>query len=159
MSCDYSSISFAQFQPMQWGLASNQNARCDPYYVQPEESREKVGQMVQIVVTFDADGSISMYRNGQAYGLKYNSPPLDWASTTNQDTRLIFGVKSSVFVGENRRGDSFEESNLGPNPAWSQTHSAYFHGIVHRAAVIKGALLSEDVLGLYRVREDCISYL
>ncbi|CAD7974698.1 unnamed protein product [Amoebophrya sp. A25] len=144
---DYSTIAFAQYQPLQWNVASNSESRSDANFVTSE--KEGVGQMVHIVTTFDREGNIALFRNGEAYGNLYTrAPAVTWAQGFD-DTRLVFGVRTTSFA-QNRGHISgeFEESNLGTS-ADMDPRSAFFHGTIHRASIIKGALLTEEVRGLY----------
>lgn len=149
---EYSSISFAEFQPRQWGISSNRNDRSDSTYILEDiDKREEVKRKTQIVVTFDRFGVITLYRDGEKYGRHYSSSPLTWGETYD-DARIVFGVRATSFVGEKGYGN-FEESNLGPELGnMGQQHSSFFHGTIHRAVLIKGALLEEEVRGLYEVK-------
>ncbi len=156
----YSTIAYAQYQPLQWNIASDGDTRSDPnLLIQDEHKENEVGEVVQIVVTFDRLGNVALYRNGERYGSTYTSlPPIKWASSFS-DTRLVFGLRSSALyeqgrLGENHPMNNYPESDIGideSNPG--DPRSPYFHGTIHRAAIIKGALLKEEVRGLYKVRE------
>eukprot|EP00392_Amoebophrya_sp_AT5.2_P012550 g12657.t1 len=154
---EYSTVAFAQFQPLQWNVASDGQARSDATFVTSEKQR--VGEMVHVVTTFDRDGTVNMFRNGEAYGNIYNRPPVvTWAQAFD-DTRLVFGVRSTQFAGDRGHvSGEFEESNLGRS-ADLDPRSAFFHGTIHRASIIKGRLLEDEVRGLYNgVELGCHCY-
>ena len=151
----FDTITFSPFQPNQWHMLSNQqdrSANVNGAYVQQE-----VG-MVQIVVTFGIS-NITMYRNGVAYGTSYAAPTIPW--DTNE-VRLVFGVRSSAFVGAS---SATETALMGSSLVGKQvsTLSPYFSGSIKSVALFSQELLEEEVWGLYesasgKRERSCLCY-
>eukprot|EP00397_Hematodinium_sp_SG-2012_P000265 GEMP01000265.1.p1 GENE.GEMP01000265.1~~GEMP01000265.1.p1 ORF type:complete len:2395 (+),score=414.98 GEMP01000265.1:1046-7186(+) len=137
----FSTIVYGQQQPRTWTAGSEGDVRT----ASPPSTAtlQDVGEEVQIVATFREDRNgmamISLYRNGEQYGMEYISGD----SVSWDNARLIFGVRSSLFA---TRTDDLKDVGMH-----SDTHSAFFEGTIHSATLIKGYLAAEEVHGLFLV--------
>jgi hypothetical protein len=62
----------------------------------PEET-EAAGAVVHVAVTYAADGTITLYRNGQPYGNPYQAPALEKFAPTR--SQLVFGLRHAPSGG------------------------------------------------------------
>ncbi len=93
----FDSIVFAEREPNRWMAGSNGFVRTQSFQAPEETEADK--QVVHIVIVYDADGTITGYRNGQLYGQPYKSNgPVTFEPEKSQ---IAFGMRHSP-VGGNR---------------------------------------------------------
>ena len=162
----FNTIVYAQRQPRQWSAGSEEDKRTKD--LEEVTVLEEVGTPVHIVATYKAYWyrgdpqaqppkepgwlqEVALYRNGEPYGKSYRKGyPMRWK---RGQARIVFGVRSSFHAPAN-------EFDKGPLPDSStvdgthgETHNPFFEGRISFAQVLKGALLEEEVKGLYEARE------
>ena len=93
----FDAIVFGEREPKKWMAGSNNFTRSKSFQV---DSEEKIAdqQTVYLAMVYQADGTITAYRNGQLYGTPYNSGQLQ---RFDAGARLIFGMRHSP-AGGNR---------------------------------------------------------
>ena len=138
----FDTITFAPFQPGQWEMLSNQQNRSGD--VNGPVGLDEASQLQHIVVTFSAD-TVTIYRNGVRFGTPYTTIPIAWDMV--EDVRLVFGVRSSAFVGASD-GDILALMGTGPGDQVS-TLNPFFSGELKSIALFSQELLPEEVVGLY----------
>ena len=91
----FDSIVFAEREPNRWMAGSNGFTRTQSFQAPDETEADK--QIVQIAIVYDADGTITCYRNGQLYGQPYKSNgPVTFEAEKSQ---LVFGLRHSPVGG------------------------------------------------------------
>lgn len=85
----FDSIVFAERQPRKWVAGSNNFARTRDLNAQPETA--KPGELVHMAITYAADGTVTVYRNGESYGQPYKTaaPP----TYRTGDARVLLGMR------------------------------------------------------------------
>ena len=93
----FDSIVFAEREPNRWMAGSNGYARTQSFQAPEETEADK--QVVHLAIVYDADGTITGYRNGQLYGQSYKtSGPIKFEPEKSQ---IVFGLRHSP-VGGNK---------------------------------------------------------
>ena len=93
----FDSIVFAEREPKRWMAGSNGYARTQSFQAPEETEADK--QVVHFAVVYDADGTITGYRNGHSYGQPYKSNgPITFEAAKSQ---IVFGLRHSP-VGGNK---------------------------------------------------------
>ena len=93
----FDSIVFAEREPKRWMAGSNGYARTQSFQAPEETDADQ--QIVHIAIVYDADGTITGYRNGQLYGQPYKSNgPITFVPDKSQ---IVFGLRHSP-VGGNK---------------------------------------------------------
>jgi len=152
---EFNSIVWGQRQPGEWMLGSEKDVFTHDLGGGSFKADE--GMVTHIVVTFkkvrptnpfstDVRTEIAFYRNGLPYGTVYQKEVPDGRLTRPNQTRLVFGVRSTAFANE-----SYDVTPLAGTH--TLTHSPYFWGKVYNVTLIQNALGPEEVLGLYHVTQ------
>lgn len=84
----FDSIVYSERQPRHWMAGSNNFARTQD--VGGTEETEAATQPVHIVITYQRDGTISVYRNGEPYGRPYKTGLQTFAK---QRSEVIMGMR------------------------------------------------------------------
>ena len=93
----FDSIVFAEREPNRWMAGSNGYTRTQSFQAPEETEADK--QIVHLAIVYDADGTITGYRNGQLYGQPYKSSgPVTFEPEKSQ---IVFGLRHSP-VGGNK---------------------------------------------------------
>ena len=92
----FDSIVFAERMPGQWISGSNRFARTRDFGGPPEQS---AGQAVHLCITYDDQGQITCYRDGQPYGQPFQS---DLQTFQASDFQVLFGMRHGKSVSGNR---------------------------------------------------------
>lgn len=87
----FDSIVFAEREPKRWMAGSNGFVRTQSFQAPEETEADK--QVVHFAIVYDADGTITGYRNGQLYGQPYKSNgPTTFEAEKSQ---IVFGLRHS----------------------------------------------------------------
>jgi hypothetical protein len=139
----YDVLSYANFQPGTWAMASEGDYRS----LDAGGAMENSTSTVHLVVTF-AGNEIVMYRNGQKYGTTYTKrDPTYWLANK---TRVVFGVRGRPDDGT--AGDW--NTSCGRPTKHGDTHSPFFSGRILSATLLNSALYDVEVLGLYEAAQS-----
>lgn len=151
---EFSTIVYGQREPGEWMIGSEADIFTNDFgeAAYPED----VGTEVHIAMTFETvldlpDGvhrytKVALYRNGAVYGTPYLvQAPIDRLTAANQ-TRLVFGVRSSAHTSRWNGTDPREGSVL------ADAHSPFFEGQIRKLSIIRNALTSEEVYGLFETK-------
>ena len=93
----FDSIVFAERESKRWMAGSNGYARTQSFQAPEETEADK--QFVHFAIVYDADGTVTGYRNGQSYGQPYKSNgPITFEPDKSQ---IVFGLRHSP-VGGNK---------------------------------------------------------
>ncbi|MEZ6121629.1 MAG: DUF1553 domain-containing protein [Planctomycetaceae bacterium] len=114
----FDAIVFGEQQPGHWMPGSNNFARTESFRGTPEQ--DAVQRIVHIAIVYSADGKITAYRDGVAYGQSVRKSDLQSYQAT--ETEILFGLRHKP-PGGNR----FLEANI------------------HRAAFYSRALSADEV--------------
>ena len=91
----FDSIVFAEREPKRWMAGSNGFVRTQSF--QALEETESDQQVVHLAIVYDADGTITGYRNGQLYGQPYKSNgPITFEA---EKAQILFGLRHSPVGG------------------------------------------------------------
>ncbi len=86
----FDAIVFGETEPNRW-IAGSDNYRRTRRVDGPEEPADD--EIVHVAIVYDADGTITVYRNGQPYGQSYRaSRPITFAADNSQ---VVFGLRHS----------------------------------------------------------------
>ncbi|QDT25247.1 Planctomycete cytochrome C [Gimesia panareensis] len=85
----FDAIVFAEQQPGHWLAGSDHFNRTKSFQGPPEKTASE--KEVQIAIVYAADGTITAYRNGTAYGSSYRSRGLQ--SFPSGKTQVLFGLR------------------------------------------------------------------
>ncbi|MFY7953051.1 MAG: DUF1553 domain-containing protein, partial [Armatimonadaceae bacterium] len=88
----FDGVVFAERQPGKWMAGSDSFSRTRDLDAAEENSAE--GEMVQITVSYRADGTIACYRNGKPYGAPYK-PSAAPAEFSGSGSQFLFGNRHS----------------------------------------------------------------
>ncbi len=101
----FDAIVYGERNPSQWIAGSDGFRRTQDFAAPPEESAHK--QPIHFALVYGSDGTITGYRNGQAYGKSYQaSPPITFQA--NQ-AEVLFGLRHADAVsGRLLRGKILE---------------------------------------------------
>jgi hypothetical protein len=87
----FDSIVFAEREPHRWMAGSNGFVRTQSFQAPEETEADK--QIVHLAIVYDADGTITGYRNGQLYGQPYKSNgPIVFEA---EKSHIVFGLRHS----------------------------------------------------------------
>ena len=91
----FDSIVFGEQEPQRWMAGSNSFARTRPFGGSAETAQSP--ERIHLAISWAADGTITAYRNGEAYGQSYQTgvPP---AFAADQ-SRLLIGLRHSPAMG------------------------------------------------------------
>ncbi len=93
----FDAIVFGERKPGRWMAGSNGFTRTKPFGGEVEH--EAIDRPVHFAITYDGDGTITGYRDGQPYGHAYQAPP---PPTYRQgESELLFGLRHAP-PGEGR---------------------------------------------------------
>ncbi|WP_182871075.1 DUF1553 domain-containing protein [Rhodopirellula sp. JC639] len=105
---NFDAIVFAERDARQWLAGSNSFRRTEPFDGPKETLADS--QVVHFAITYDADGLITGYRNGQPYGKSYRSAgPLSFAAG---QSIVGFGVRHLPAVGNRLLSGTILEARL-----------------------------------------------
>ncbi|MEM1443418.1 MAG: DUF1553 domain-containing protein, partial [Verrucomicrobiota bacterium] len=102
----FDSIVFAERKPQEWLAGSNNHTRTLDFT--GEQEAEAMAHPVHLVMTFEKDGTIRAYREGEPYGKSTRKAPLqEFASGQSQ---IVFGLRHGTTASGNKplRGKIFE---------------------------------------------------
>ena len=119
---DFDAIVFGERQPRKWVPGSGGFARTRDLEAEPEAAPP--GTLVQMVITYSADGTITTYRNGVPYGSPYTPAP---------HPRTYRAGEARVLVGLRHHGAG----------------NGFLDGAVRQAALYDRALSAEEVAAAY----------
>lgn len=85
----FDSIVFGEKDPRQWLAGSNNFKRTESAEGAAETAPP--GELVHVAITYAADGTITLYRNGAPYGRSYAKPPL--LPFPAADSRVLIGLR------------------------------------------------------------------
>lgn len=126
----FDSIVFAEREPNRWMAGSNGFVRTQSFQAPEETEADK--QVVHLAIVYDADGTITGYRNGQLYGQPYKSSgPITFEAGKSQ---IVFGLRHGP-VGGNKM----------------------LAGAIDRAALYDRALTASEIAASAGVFTDAIS--
>ncbi len=112
----FDAIVYGERQPRHWMAGSNNFQRTQDVGGIVEDSQ---GQEIHVAITYSLDGTITIFRNGQAYGKSYAA---SLAKFTAGKSQILFGLRHGT-----------------PGPG------RMFSGTIHRARVHARCLSSEEV--------------
>jgi uncharacterized protein DUF1553/uncharacterized protein DUF1549/concanavalin A-like lectin/glucanase superfamily protein len=93
----FDAIVFGEREPAHWMAGSNGYTRTQSFQAAPETDADRA--VVQVAIAYDADGTVTGYRNGLAYGQPYKSNgPMTFDAEKSQ---IVFGLRHAP-VGGNR---------------------------------------------------------
>jgi hypothetical protein len=148
---EFNSIVWGQRQPGEWMLGSEKDVFTQD--VGGGAFKQDQGNPAHIVLTWqkvwtDNPGmhrtQLRFYRNGLPYGEPYEKEVPAGRLTYVNNTRMVFGVRSSIFANE-----TFDFNSIAG--VHSLTHSPYFWGKIYNVTLLRNALQPEEVAGLYNV--------
>jgi len=114
----FDAIVFGEREPARWMAGSNSFVRTQSFDAPAETEADK--QTVHVAITYESDGTITGYRNGQPYGKPYRTErPVTFKAGQAQ---VVFGMRHAP-VGGNRM----------------------LAGAIHRAQLYDRALTAEEV--------------
>ena len=94
----FDSIVYAERKPKRWLSGSNNHARTLDFAA-PDET-EATGEPVHLAITYEADGTITCFRNGETWGNSIRkADPLTFAA---EDVQVLFGLRHGKGTGGNR---------------------------------------------------------
>ena len=94
----FDAIVFGEREPRRWMAGSDGFSRTQSF--QGTEETATDGEPVHFAITYHADGTITGYRNGQAYGEAYNSGGL--RSYKAGEAQVLFGLRHGTAAGGGR---------------------------------------------------------
>ncbi len=102
----FDSIVFAERRDKRWLSGSDRHTRTLDFNA-PDET-EAAGQPVHLAITYEADGTIRCFRNGEPWGDSIRKA--DIQNYGAEDTQVLFGLRHGKGTGGNRmlRGRLFE---------------------------------------------------
>ena len=90
----FDSIVFAEREPKRWMAGSNGYVRTQSFQALDETEADQ--QVIHLAIVYDADGTITGYRNGQLYGQPYKSNgPVTFEAEKSQ---IVFGLRHSQWA-------------------------------------------------------------
>ncbi len=126
----FDAIVFGEREPLRWMAGSNGFSRTNSF--QGPEEAEADKQLIHVAIVYDADGTITGYRNGRTYGQPYKSSgPVTFETDAAQ---VVFGLRHG--------------------PAGGNKHLA---AAIDRAALYDRALSAEEVAASAGVFSDSIA--
>jgi hypothetical protein len=126
----FDSIVYGEKDPGQWMAGSNGYARTQSFNAPLEKDADNAN--VTIVLVYDADRTITGYRNGHRYGAPYTAPSL--ATYEAGKSQVLFGLRHSPPGGDR-----------------------FLTGAIDRAALYDRALSPEEVAALAGVASDVVT--
>jgi hypothetical protein len=104
----FDSIVFAEREPFRWMAGSNGFVRTQSFQAPEETAADK--QIVHLAIVYDADGTITGYRNGQLYGQPYKSNgPVVFEAEKSQ---IIFGMRHGPVGGNKMLAGAIDRAAL-----------------------------------------------
>jgi hypothetical protein len=93
----FDSIVFGERQPKRWMAGSNGFVRTNPF--NGSEEAEGLNKPVHVAIVYQADGTITGYRNGKPYGKSYRT---GFQKFVAGQAHLAFGIRHGTGVGNGR---------------------------------------------------------
>lgn len=120
----FDAIVFGEKEPRRWLAGSNNFARTESFLGgQPERPASTSGDnWIHLAITYAADGTITLYRNGSIYGQPHNKPLYNFGPNNWQ---VLLGMRHGTATSGNRM----------------------LRGLVSRAAVYDSALTADQIRG------------
>ncbi len=104
----FDSIVFAEREPNRWMAGSNGFVRTQSFQAPEETEADK--QVVHLAIVYEADGTITGYRNGQLYGQPYKSSgPITFEPDKSQ---IVFGLRHSPVGGNSMLAAAIDRAAL-----------------------------------------------
>ena len=104
----FDSIVFAEREPNRWMAGSDGFVRTQSFQAPEEAEADK--QVVHLAIVYDADGTITGYRNGHLYGQSYKSNgPITFESEKSQ---IVFGLRHGPVGGNKMLAAAIDRSAL-----------------------------------------------
>jgi hypothetical protein len=104
----FDSIVFAEREPQRWMAGSNGYVRTQPFG--GLEELEAADRIVQLAITWSADGTIAAYRDGLPYGVPYKSTgPVTYESGKSQ---IVFGLRHLPAGGDRHLRGRIDSAQL-----------------------------------------------
>jgi hypothetical protein len=125
----FDAIVFGEKEPGKWMAGSNGFSRWQSFNSPPELEADR--SLVQMVVVYGPDRTITAYRNGQRYGAAYTAPSL--ATFEAGKSQVLFGLRYSPPGGDR-----------------------FLAAVIDRAALFNRALPPEEVAALAGVTSDVV---
>src|SRR5262249_40897637 len=104
----FDGIVFGERESARWMAGSNAFLRTESFQA-PAES-EAQGRLVHVAIVYQADGTITGYRNGQPYGKPYKSKGLQKFATA--EAQVLFGLRHSPTGGNKHLRGSIDRAQL-----------------------------------------------
>ena len=93
----FDSIVFGEREPKRWMAGSNGFTRTKSFAGSEETEADQ--QAVQFAIVYQADGTITGYRNGKVYGKSYQT---GFQNHAENNAHLAFGIRHGTTAGANR---------------------------------------------------------
>ena len=93
----FDSIVFGEREPKRWMAGSNGFTRTKSFAGSEETEADQ--QAVQFAIVYQADGTITGYRNGKVYGKAYQT---GFQNHAENNAHLAFGIRHGKTAGANR---------------------------------------------------------
>ena len=93
----FDSIVFGEREPKRWMAGSNGFTRTKSFAGSEETEADQ--QAVQFAIVYQADGTITGYRNGKVYGKAYQT---GFQNHAENNAHLAFGIRHGTTAGANR---------------------------------------------------------
>jgi hypothetical protein len=87
----FDAIVFGETEPRRWTAGSNSFQRTESFHSNVEESNS--GELIQVVMVYQSDGTIRAYRNGAPYGTSYRKSEL--VRFPRDTSHALFGLRHS----------------------------------------------------------------
>ena len=125
----FDSLVFAERQPKKWMAGSNHFLRTRD--LQSNEESARPSELVHLAITYQADGMITVYRNGVIQGESYRNDGENGVLPTYAagSARVLFGLRHS-------------------------SSSGYFFGEIEEARLYDRALTSEEIEESWKIGPD-----
>ena len=101
----FDGIVYAEVDPQTWLSGSDHHRRTQRFHAPQENDAD--GRPVRIIITYQADGTITAYRDGKPYGKSYKTEPIQFAAGKSL---VVFGTRhgTSPDPGRALTGKIFE---------------------------------------------------
>ena len=142
----FDGIVYSERQAQTWMSGSDHFNRTTDFADAPREE-EADKQPVRIVITYQADGTITAYRNGKPYGKSYKTEPVGFAPGRSH---IVFGTRHGTTPDPTRSltGKIFEarlyDRALSPEEVAAASSGSLVETLTHQ--MITAALLPEQAI-------------
>jgi hypothetical protein len=103
----FDSIVYGERKAMHWISGSNGHVRTQDFFGSTPE--EEAGELLQLVMVYDEDGTTALYRNGRPYGAPYNKGAMMFAKGQSS---VLFGLRHLPTGGNRNLAVSIDRARL-----------------------------------------------